>query len=141
MQLFCLRKNPKPEAAVASSVTGKIVFFCILGLFVEIVAPKCDLFHHTMYRGIYSFKIIRLVRVSPFKIFCKTRTDSTYYIRRGYKERKFFLVPQYIFAGKQINRSLVHDGLQNRNYPCYVFCFPGAPQERTKIEPDSTYYK
>ena len=27
VQLFCLRKNPKPEAAVASSVTGKIVFF------------------------------------------------------------------------------------------------------------------
>ena len=94
--------------------------FCILGLFVEIVVPKCDLFHHTMYRGIYSFKIIRLVRVSPFKIFCNVKLER---IRHTIYERKFFLVPQYIFAGKQINRSSVHDRLQNRNYPCYVFLF------------------
>lgn len=110
--------------------------FCILGLFVEIVAPKCNLFHHTMYRGIYSFKIIRLVRVSPFKIFCKTRTDSTYYIGE-----EIFPRPSIHFAGRQINRSSVHDGLRNHNYHCYVFCFPGAPQERAKMEPDSTYYK
>lgn len=117
--------------------------FCILGLFVEIVAPKCNLFHHTMYRGIYSFEIIRLVRVSPFNYqWIETKSSvKLERIRHTIYERKFFLVPQYIFAGKQINRSLVHDGLQNRNYPCYVFCFPGAPQERAKMEPDSTYYK
>lgn len=74
------RKIPEPEAVVASSVTGKNNIFCILGLFVEIVAPKCDPFYHTMYREIYSFEIIRPVRDSPFENFCKTRTDSTYYI-------------------------------------------------------------
>lgn len=143
MQLFCLRKNPKPEAAVASSVTGKIVFFCILGLFVEIVALKCDLFHHTMYRGIYSFVIIRLVRVSPFNYQWIEAKSSVKLerIRHTIYERKFFLVPQYIFAGRQINRSSVHDGLQNVTIIVMFFCFPGAPQERTKMEPDSTYYK
>lgn len=96
-----------------------------------------------MYRGIYSFEIIRLVRVSPFNyqwIEAKSAVKLER-IRHTIYERKFFLIPQYIFAGRQINRSSVHDGLQNVTIIVMFFCFPGAPQERTKMEPDSTYYK